>query len=265
MKSVLRLFPNSPRDFGLSISVGLLFAVALALIGTFLQFSVPHSIALTLTSVCLTVVTLILLGSVLRAHLDPIVAIPGEVIRVLEERLPETRFVDGKDETLDAMLSVVRGATTFILATGSRSRKVEYLQEIEEKMRAARGIIYHRIVFGRQMKPQLCSHLCRLLGDPMTSRRTNIAWIDQADLGYFTVTDAGVIIFMPDPFDPSGDITRCLHVAGRAHEGNRPLIIEALHRWITQLWGRADQQLDSAHKVMSRCENRKGQVHQEHA
>lgn len=142
-------------------------------------------------------------------------------------------------------------------------KKDAYLREIEAKLLTDKDVVYHRIVFGPKMTTMLCAHLCRLLDGSQTRRRTRVARIQKGDLGYFTVTDAGVIIFMPDPHEK--DITRCLHVSSPQSDGYRPAIVEALDRWITYLWDEATEKLDTSSKVRKYCRNADDQGgHREH-
>lgn len=120
------LFEFLPKNIGevmLSLAVAVVLATLVGLIGIFIQISVPHSIALTGAAVLLIPLSALLLGSAVRHRLDPIINIPSEVQRVLEERLPEIRYVDGPRKTLDAMRMVINGATISISATGGRSKK----------------------------------------------------------------------------------------------------------------------------------------------
>jgi hypothetical protein len=197
---------------------------------------------------------------VLTNRITPITAVPDSVERILNERLPPIAFIDSEAGTGASMLAVVQGAQRFIATTGGKSRAKPYLDAIEGKVRKD-GAIYTRIIFEKDgINHVLCEHLCNLLSAPAhVKKRVQIGFHDtRSNIGYFTVTEAGVIIFMPDP--TSSQITRCLHVS-TLPGGDRP-VVEALKDYITShLWGQA-QRLRTPEDVRRLCKvcGRKGQA-----
>src|SRR6266542_6710964 len=67
------------------------------------------------------------------------------------------------DALLAAMLEVVREAREYLVVTGSRSRDLPYLQQIEEVLRERPRLVHYRVLFGPPHHRLLREHLLRLL------------------------------------------------------------------------------------------------------
>jgi transcriptional regulator with XRE-family HTH domain len=67
------------------------------------------------------------------------------------------------DALLAAMLEVVREAREYLVVTGSRSRDLPYLQQIEEALRERPRLVHYRVLFGPPHHGLLRDHLLRLL------------------------------------------------------------------------------------------------------
>src|SRR6266508_4050858 len=65
------------------------------------------------------------------------------------------------DALLAAMLEVVREAREYLVVTGSRSRDLPYLQQIEEALRERPRLVHYRVLFGSPTNRLLRDHLLR--------------------------------------------------------------------------------------------------------
>jgi GntR family transcriptional regulator len=73
------------------------------------------------------------------------------------------RLVTTFDELNAAMMAVVRGARDCLVAIGSRSREVRYLEAIEEAVREQPRLVHYRLLIGPPHRQVLKDHLLRLL------------------------------------------------------------------------------------------------------
>jgi transcriptional regulator with XRE-family HTH domain len=90
---------------------------------------------------------------VLFAHQDRALSMVGE----------KPHLLAGFEELASALLTVVRGAEEVLVVTGSRSRDMPYLAEIERQLTRRPKLVHYRVLFGPPHHPVLVEHLSRLL------------------------------------------------------------------------------------------------------
>jgi hypothetical protein len=73
------------------------------------------------------------------------------------------RLVTTFDELNAAMMAVVRDARECLVAIGSRSREVRYLEAIEEVVRERPRLVHYRLLIGPPHRQVFKDHLLRLL------------------------------------------------------------------------------------------------------
>jgi len=145
----------------------------------------------------------------------------------LDRRLPEIKFILGDKVSLEfELVNTVRQARSFIAATGGRMRIKEYIEAIETKV-LSENVRYTRLISGdpkqqpnSAIRHELCEHLRKLLADPQGRRLTTIIRTDVFAIGYYLVTDAGFIIFMPNP-RPKAPFDSCISMPGRPDTSDR--------------------------------------------
>jgi transcriptional regulator with XRE-family HTH domain len=72
-------------------------------------------------------------------------------------------LVTSHGDMIGALLRIVREAETLLTITGSRSREIGYLREIESAMAGRRSLIHYRELFGPPRNQVFKDHLSRLI------------------------------------------------------------------------------------------------------
>jgi len=112
----------------------------------------------------------------------------------LDRRLPPLEHLENKDDVDYELVRLARTAKRFIVATGGRSRNVEYLKVIKQKVESGQ-VNYWRILFGSGITHEMCEHLTSLLGMP----GVQIGQIDEPLYDHMLVTDSGYLDALPVP------------------------------------------------------------------
>ena len=94
-----------------------------------------------------------------------------------------------------ALEKLARQADESIMALGSRSRGVKYLENIENAV-ANRNVIYYRLIDGAEITHELCVHLKKVIH----SANVQIAWTHKEKFGNLTVSDKDCVIAFPAPY-----------------------------------------------------------------
>lgn len=119
-----------------------------------------------------------------------------DVRQILETHLPSAYFILNNPERLDIeMVTGVKKANKFIIATGGRARSEEYLNIIEKKILEDPGIEYWRVVLGDHIHHRLHQHLERLFECP----NVHIKWHDEEIYGNIFASEDIVILPFADP------------------------------------------------------------------
>ncbi len=112
----------------------------------------------------------------------------------LNRRLPPIEHLEKKDEVEYESVQLVKSAEHFIVATGGKSRNLEYLNTISKKVKSGH-VNYWRILFGYEITHEMCEHLIVLLNVPGVS----IGRTDDQSYDHMLVTDSGYINPLPIP------------------------------------------------------------------
>ena len=158
------------------------------------------------------------------------------------------RLLTTPDEILTTNLEIVRAASKFLCATGSRSRDSEYLDAIEQRVTENPSLAYFRILFGTPLTPQMVRHLRRMIGirDGNEEPRQTIS------IGVYTsvrtypseaticLNERTALFVLPS-----------IHGAWRYDTAvvfEEPSVIEGWHRWIEEMY-RAGKPISMAAEI----------------
>lgn len=161
--------------------------------------------------------------------------------------------VKKKEQAEMEVANVVKNATTFIYATGSRSRVIPYLTAIEDRLKEPDLYVhYTRILMGDRITVECCQHLCRIFENSQLRARTWISRHSRTDLGYFTVTDYGFYAFFPSP-ERGAPLENYLRVL------QNPRVINFFRTYIDSLAReRATEQITDVMRIRQLCAARAG-------
>lgn len=86
-----------------------------------------------------------------------------------ESQTKGVTLITSHGEMTTVMVRIVRQAETFLTLTGSRSREVDYMEEIEAALVGRPTLVHYRVLFGPPRNQVFKDHLSRLLEicDPM--------------------------------------------------------------------------------------------------
>lgn len=119
-----------------------------------------------------------------------------EISYILETHLPTTRFIINNPKLLtNEMVSTVKEANEFIMATGGKARDDKYLKAIENKIIKHPLIEYKRILLGDYIHHRLHQHIDKLL----ECSNVQIRWYKTEIYGNILVSEKQVFLFLADP------------------------------------------------------------------
>ena len=224
------------RDRGtLGLILGILVAIAVA---------VFQSIGWERLLPLLAVVVLALI------FLSLVVNTEDRITQEIDKRLPKLSYLDKRKEVELASLELVERASEFVIATGGRSRNIEYLKLIEKKVYDGE-VLYWRIIYNEILTQELCDHLCTVISLPNAS----IAQIKDTAYGNMIITDDGMLVALPVPVH--GEL-KAIHVP------NSEYAQKMNNGYMMTIFSKA-KKIDSVEDIRSLCETKQSEEAQQTA
>lgn len=120
------------------------------------------------------------------------------------------RLVTSGGDLRDALVDVARNAQQLLVATGSRSCEVAYLQEIESSLLNKPELVHYRILFGAPHNEVFKDHLLRLLDladHPMRRGHQRVHISIRTDLArdperFFVANESSAVVLLPSANSP---------------------------------------------------------------
>ena len=148
----------------------------------------------------LPLIAVVILGLI---FLSIVINTEDRIKQEIDRRLPKISYLDNRKEVELASFDLVEHASEFVVATGGRSRNIEYLKLIEKKVSDGK-VLYWRIIYDEVLTKELCDHRCRVIPQPNAS----ITQIMDTAYGNMIITDVGLLIALPVPI--RGDLKAIL-------------------------------------------------------
>lgn len=124
---------------------------------------------------------------------------------------PSGHLVTSGGELTAALVDVVRNAQEYLVAVGSRSSEISYLQEIERAIQDKPRLIYYRILLGPPHSQVLKDHLLRLLtfhpaqvngSSEQTVRVSILNDLTRYPERFFVASEQAAVIILPSANSP---------------------------------------------------------------
>jgi hypothetical protein len=145
---------KKPDEYVIHVIVLIIFASALILLDHILGKS--HE---TFLYALLPAVLLLLLYSLINHRTS---TFESTVKELLEAHIPNIVFIQGVETIMDEFIKAVNEAEKYVMTTGGRAKKQEYLKAIEDGI-TKKDLEYYRILFGKKISGDLKEHLLRLV------------------------------------------------------------------------------------------------------
>jgi len=126
--------------------------------------------------------------------LNIVISTEDRITQTIDNRLPKLSYLDERKEVELSTLELVENASEFIIATGGRSKNIEYLSAIEKKVQNE-GVLYWRIIFNEKITRELFEHFKNIISQP----NVTIAQIVDTSYGNMIITDRGMLMALPVP------------------------------------------------------------------
>lgn len=122
----------------------------------------------------------------------------NSILRELRSRLPTVSIISGQKRIFEELRFEAERADTYIHATGSAARDLEFLTAINAAVNE-RGVTYVRILYRRHVNDQLKVHLRTLL----EHQDVSVLRLNEDHYGYYFITEKSALLVVPNILDSS--------------------------------------------------------------
>jgi hypothetical protein len=119
----------------------------------------------------------------------------GLLQQILKAYTQGVQYLDDSSSVVNELEDMVKGSDEFIMALGSKSSAVSYLEQISQRVRSG-AIAYYRLLTGDHITHDLHIHLEGLI----SNQETRIAWNRSEKYGTLAVSDKQAIFVLPTPY-----------------------------------------------------------------
>ena len=115
--------------------------------------------------------------------------------QILKTYTQGVQYLDDSSSVVSELEDMVKKSDEFIMALGSKSTAVSYLDRISKRVRSG-TITYYRLLTGDHITHDLHTHLEGLL----SNQETRIAWNRSEKYGTVAVSDKQAVFVLPTPY-----------------------------------------------------------------
>lgn len=115
--------------------------------------------------------------------------------QILKNYTQGVQYLDDSSSVISELEDMVKRSDEFIMALGSKSTAVSYLERISQRV-CSGTISYYRLLTGDHITHDLHTHLESLI----SNQETKIAWNRSEKYGSLTVSDKQAVFVLPSPY-----------------------------------------------------------------